>query len=281
VSSLHSPVSAYYDQNTAPFLRWFGSGLELAAIHRQVWGPGVRSGREAFEYLNELVADLSGLRNLTGLNAPSLDLGCGLGGTATWIAERFEVNVIGLTVSRYQALLANERAAQRGLAHRCRFVWGDFLQLPDLGPFHAVWAIESFAHATDAEQFFLEAARATAPGARLVVCDDFLAQAEPPGAAAERWLGEFRAGWRLSSLLPVNAAKELAARYGFQLVQADDLTPCLRPAPAWLLNLGEFVLRLPVHTDYVRSLRGSLALQKCLRGGWTQYHALTWERAAG
>ncbi len=280
MASLQSPVATYYDQNTTLFLRWFGSGLDTAAIHRQVWGPGVRSGREAFEYLNALVVELTCLR-AQPRPANVLDLGCGLGGTATWIAQRYAVTVTGLTVSSYQALFANERAAERRLAQRCRFIWSDFLSLPDLGRFDAAWAIESFAHALAAEQFFHEAARALRPGARLVICDDFLASARPPGAEAAHWLAQFREGWRLSSLVTVAEANRLAARHGFRSVQDNDLTPYLRPAPAWLLRLAEYALRLPTHTEYVRSLRGSLALQKCLRGGWTQYHALTWERVAG
>lgn len=285
VSGLHSPVSTYYDENTEPFLSWFGSGFEVAAIHRQVWGPGVRSGREAFEYLNARVADLSGLAPNEGprdlprrTDAHSLDLGCGLGGTATWIAERFAVNVTGLTVSSHQALFANQRAARRQVAPRCRFVWSDFLHLPDLGPFAAAWAIESFAHASDAGRFFREVARVLPSGARLVVCDDFLAQPEPPGAEAARWLAQFRAGWRLSSLLTVSAADELAAGCGFRLMRDDNLTACLRLAPAWFLSLLQPILRLPWQSEYARSLRGSLALQKCLHAGWTQYHALAWEK---
>lgn len=277
MSTLQSPVAAYYDQNTAPFLRWFGSGFEVAAIHRQVWGPGVRSGREAFEYLNALTANLARLADLPE-GADVLDLGCGLGGTATWVAERYAVNVTGLTVSSFQTLLANERAAKRGLGRRCRFVWGDFLHLPEFGLFQAAWAIESFAHALHAEQFFREAARALAPGARLVICDDFLAQAKPANAEAARRLDEFRAGWRLSNLITVAETKELAARCGLRLVQHADLTPYLRPAPAWFLGLAGHALRLPVHGEHVRSLRGSLALQTCLRAGWTQYHAITWEK---
>ncbi|MDW8327550.1 MAG: methyltransferase domain-containing protein [Anaerolineales bacterium] len=280
MSTLHSSVAAYYDQNTAPFLRWFGSGFEVAAIHRQVWGPGVRSGREAFEYPNALTASLAQLADLPD-EAGVLDLGCGLGGTATWVAERYAVTVTGLTVSALQALLANQRAAVRGLAQRCRFVWGDFLHLPEFGPFRAAWAIESFAHALDAERFFHEAVRVLTPGARLVICDDFLTQAEPVTPEAARCLDEFRAGWRLSNLLTVAETKEVAARCGLRLVQHVNLTPYLRPAPAWFLRLGGHALRLPFRSEYVRSLRGSLALQHCLRAGWTQYHALAWETTGG
>lgn len=277
MSALQSPVAAYYDQNTTPFLRWFGSGFEAAAIHRQVWGPGVRSGREAFEYLNALTASLAQLADLPA-GADVLDLGCGLGGTASWVAERYAVNVTGLTVSSFQAMFANERAAKRGLGRRCRFLWGDFLHLPDFGPFRAAWAIESFAHALDAERFFDEVTRVLMPGARLVICDDFLAQAEPANTEAARCLDEFREGWRLGNLITVAETKELAARCGWRLAQHIDLTPYLRPAPAWFLGLAGQALRLPLRGEYARSLRGSLALQRCLRAGWTQYHALAWEK---
>ena len=49
-------VEAYYESNTRRFLR-FGQGGQEGAIHRAVWGPGVRTRTQAFHYVEERFLD--------------------------------------------------------------------------------------------------------------------------------------------------------------------------------------------------------------------------------
>lgn len=55
-----------------------------------------------------------------------LDIGCGWGGLALWMAERLDVEVTGLTLSKEQLKIARERAAERRLEGRVRFVLRDY-----------------------------------------------------------------------------------------------------------------------------------------------------------
>lgn len=275
-------MAAYYDRNTRRFLNLFGSGEKTAAIHRQVWLPGVRTGREAFETLNRMVVEA--VQPCTQEPAARLlDLGCGIGGTTTWVAGRLGVEVVGVTLSERQADLARLRAARNRAARQdqggsVRFVQGNFQSLPDLGIFNAAWAIEAYIHADRPELFFTEAARVLQPGGRLVVADDFLAVPQPAGSEAARWLAEFQAGWHVPNLETVSRAGALAEEAGFRLVVDTDLTPYLRTVPAWVVRAGMAVLRLPVRSIFWESLRGSTALQECGRRGWTRYHFLVWEK---
>jgi cyclopropane fatty-acyl-phospholipid synthase-like methyltransferase len=86
-----------------------------------------------------------------------LDIGCGVGGTALWLAQELGVQVTGVTNSPLQARLAGERA-QRLAQVGCRFLVGDFHALPALGPLDATYAIEAFVHARQASIFFEQAA---------------------------------------------------------------------------------------------------------------------------
>ena len=55
-----------------------------------------------------------------------LDIGCGWGGLDCYLAEHAGVNVTGLTLADNQRRIAEQRAAQRGLADRTRFLIEDY-----------------------------------------------------------------------------------------------------------------------------------------------------------
>lgn len=270
-------IAEYYNRNTLRFLRLGGSGETVAAIHRQVWAPGVKTARQAFETLNHLVAEAIS-PTLQTSEARLLDLGCGIGGTATWVAERLQTKVVGVTLSAEQARLATQRAACMGLGERCQFIEGDFQDLPDLGLFQAAWAIEAYIHAQAPQRFFQQASKSLLPGGRLVIADDFLSHASPPSQRAAGWLQAFQSGWRLPNLATVETALGHAEKAGFRLLENHDLSPCLRAIPAWAIWISFAFLKLPFPSVFWESLRGSTALQECVRCGWTSYHLLVWEK---
>lgn len=269
-------IAQYYDSNTARFLRLGGSG-EVAAIHRAIWAPGVTRKEEAFAYLNQLVANaLLPVLPADPAEARLLDLGCGVGGTATWLARALGVQVTGVTISQAQVQLAQQRAAALGLAERVRFAQGSFSAMPALSASHGAYAIESFVHADDAAGFFTMASRHLLPGGRLVLCDDFLNPPHTPDAHA--CVARFRRGWHLNTLLSEEDTCALAASAGFTLVQVQDLSAHLRGFHPVILGAVSALTRVPLPWAYWHNLAGGTALQRCVKKGWTRYLALVWER---
>jgi SAM-dependent methyltransferase len=278
-------TARYYNRNTRRFLR-FGGGGAAGAIHRPVWAPDVTDRTGAFEYLNRCVAEAVRPVLPPQASARLLDLGCGVGGTATWLALRLPVEVTGITNSAVQVEIARKRAAGLGLDRRCRFLDGDFLDPQsleaDAGGFTAAYAIESFAHAADPRRFFAQTASALAQGGRLVICDDFLSAAgerAPENSPAGRTLRRFKAGWHIANLLTAERAAGLAAALGLQPVETQDLTPYLRSFHPLLLRLMLAVTRLPLRWAYWQNLSAGSALQMCIRRGWTRYQVLVFEKS--
>ncbi len=115
---------------------------------------------------------------MTGSRA--LDLGCGEGADAIWLAERGWA-VVAVDVSTTALARAEADAAERGLAARIDFQQHDLTQsLPD-GPFDLVSA--QFLHSKiemDRAAILRRAAALVAPGGTLLVVDH---AAPPPGAA--------------------------------------------------------------------------------------------------
>ncbi len=106
-----------------------------------------------------------------------LDAGCGLGGSAIWLAQQFGAEVVGVNLVASQVYRARRSAYRHGVSDRVRFERRDFTRtgFPE-GNFDVVWAIESICHTSDKPAFLVEARRLLKPGGRLVVADLFRTQ---------------------------------------------------------------------------------------------------------
>ncbi len=97
-----------------------------------------------------------------------LDVGCGVGGPALFLArERPDLQVTGINVVEDHL----ERARQRA-SDRVDFLWADADELPFRAQsFDGVYSIESAFHFRDRGQFIHQAAKVLRPGAPLVFTD--------------------------------------------------------------------------------------------------------------
>lgn len=62
-------------------------------------------------------------------NNKLLDIGCGWGGLGLYFSELLDADVTGVTLSQEQFQIANQRAYERGVAHKTRFLLQDYRQL--------------------------------------------------------------------------------------------------------------------------------------------------------
>ena len=73
-----------------------------------------------------------------------LDIGCGWGGLALYLAQECGVDVTGLTLSKEQYKVATRRAAQAGLADRVRFLLRDYRE--ESGTYDRIVSVGMFEH---------------------------------------------------------------------------------------------------------------------------------------
>jgi tocopherol O-methyltransferase len=138
-------------------------------IHHGYWeshddnAPAARAQIRLMERLAECAQIPRGAR--------VLDIGCGLGGSAMWLAQNLDCDVTGLTISPVQARMAASRAKSRGLSQRVRFqVENANLWQPEPASVDAIWIMESSEHFEDKPGFLERCARALKPGGTLAVC---------------------------------------------------------------------------------------------------------------
>jgi cyclopropane-fatty-acyl-phospholipid synthase len=73
-----------------------------------------------------------------------LDIGCGFGGMALFLARNYGVHVTGVTLSTEQLKIARERAAKQGLARLVEFRLEDYRRTR--GPFDRIVSVGMFEH---------------------------------------------------------------------------------------------------------------------------------------
>ena len=93
-----------------------------------------------------------------------LDIGCGWGGMAIYLAQNFDVHVTGVTLSKEQLALAQQRADELGLAHKISFQFKDYRDVA--GSFDRIVSIGMFEHVGISyfQQYFGKIQSLLAPG---------------------------------------------------------------------------------------------------------------------
>jgi cyclopropane fatty-acyl-phospholipid synthase-like methyltransferase len=123
---------------------------------------------DATRNLTLLMADKCSLEpNLT-----VLDVGCGIGAPACFLAEHYRCEVTGISTSQIGVQTSRRLARARGCSERVQFVEADAMdnKLPTAS-FDRIWILESSHLMTCKDRMMAEAARVLRPGGRLVLCD--------------------------------------------------------------------------------------------------------------
>ena len=270
-------VRDYYDRHTAAFVS-HGQGGDAGAIHRAVWGPGVSDRAQAFHYVEDRIAEVAqSLPVVAGRPLHIVALGCGVAGSACYLAARLPVRVTGITLSPVQAGLAQTRIREAGLSDRVVCLVGDYNDLPpDVGMADLAYAIESFVHGPAPDRFFAQCGRLLKPGGVLVICDDFRRPTADPRAA--RAIERFCRGWHVNALLDRDALQALARTHGLAHDSIVDLSRYLelgRARDRVLNALMPLLNLLPLNAGRFDYVSGGIALQQCLARGWVGYDFVT------
>jgi cyclopropane-fatty-acyl-phospholipid synthase len=132
-----------------------------------------------------------------------VDIGCGWGGLGLYLAEVAGADVTGITLSQEQYAIANERAAEKGLAERARFKLQDYRDVA--GPFDRIVSVGMFEHVgvNHYESFFRKSAQLLADDGVMVLHS--ICRSEGPGIT-NPWIAKyiFPGGYipALSEVLP-------------------------------------------------------------------------------
>ncbi len=143
-------VRHHYDVGNEFFALFLDESMTYSCAY---FSGGAQTLEEAQEAKLELVCRKLGLSE----GERVLDVGCGWGSFAIHAASRHGANVLGVTLSAPQVLLARERARAAGVDDRVEFRVADYREL-DGEPFDAISSIGMVEHVGD-ERIDVYAAR--------------------------------------------------------------------------------------------------------------------------
>jgi tocopherol O-methyltransferase len=236
--AIKEKVRRYYQDTTADYLKYYQTGWH----HHMHYGFD-RDLPKGGNPTEQMVRYLSGIASL-GAGDVVLDAGCGVGGSAIWLAETAGCRTVGITLVEDQARLARGFAAKRNLRGRARFLVNDFTRTAFApASFDAVWALESFDHAPDKGAWVADMFRLLRPGGRLVIADGF----RSVGAFDARQTlayGRFLAGWAVPHLCTDAEIRGWGAEAGFEPVHAEDITADVYPHARAIFRFG--VIFIPI-----------------------------------
>lgn len=263
-------IREYYEECDSDY-RWLWHLNRCYAMHYGVWDDTVDTLPAALVRQNQVMAQAAGIRR----NERVLDAGCGIGGSAFYLAGTCKASVTGISLSPGQISRARKIAQAEGLDARVDFHVRDYTNtaLPDQA-FDVVWAIESVCHAPRKVDFVREAYRLLRPGGRLILMDGF---AHARGDAAdEALMRSWLDGWAVPGLATLAEFQRDLDGAGFAGVTYRDFTRAILPsarrlhryaAPAlWLDGIARRIgLRTKIQSANVRAARDQFrALEKSL-----------------
>jgi tocopherol O-methyltransferase len=163
-ATLYEQIQQFYDASS---LLW-----------EQIWGEHMhhgyygRNGTYKLERRQAQIALIAELLTWAGVTQPAtiLDLGCGIGGSTLYLAQKYNARTTGITLSPVQAARAQERAQAAHLDSNVQFQVANALEMPFADDsFDLVWSLESGEHMPDKQQFVRECYRVLKPGGTLII----------------------------------------------------------------------------------------------------------------
>ncbi|MBD2181308.1 methyltransferase domain-containing protein [Planktothrix sp. FACHB-1355] len=229
-STLYRQIQQFYDSSSSLWEQIWGEHM-----HHGYYGPNgdlKKDRRQAQIDLIEELLSWAGVQQADRI----LDVGCGIGGSTLYLAEKFNASAWGITLSPVQAARAKERALAAGLSARTDFQVADALNMPFAdASFDFVWALESGEHMPDKEKFMQECDRVLKPGGTFLMVTWCHRPATPPNAPLtpdeQKHLEEIYRVYCLPYVISLPEYEAIARNLSFQNIRTADWSKAV--APFW------------------------------------------------
>jgi len=215
-------VRAYYDSEQAAYSRYWSP----TALHYGFWYDDTDSLADAIVNTDKYAVEILEINSEDVV----LDAGCGVGGTAQFVAEKTGARVEGITLSPVQLKIATDRTVGLLTSGRLRFSQQDYscTTFAD-GAFTKVVAIESVCHADDKLRFLVEAYRTMKPGGKIAIID-FFSTFDVADAVSRKLYAGLLDGWVMPNLATYETFTKMMSKVGFVEIYFKDMLQHVWPS---------------------------------------------------
>jgi len=220
---MRNGVETFYDEHP------INEDQILAALRRSGRSLDALAPEDLYPYDQDHYGGLAAVdalaeRAALGPGVRVLDVCCGLGGPARYVARKYGADVVGIDLNKGRAPGAARLTALVGLGAGARFVRGDATRLPFAdASFDAAIAQEAFLHIADKKALFAACRRVLRSGGRLAFTDWI---AFPGLSAGDR--DRLAAGIMAQDIRTIDEYRSVLAEAGFEDVRAEDLSTAWR-----------------------------------------------------
>ncbi len=236
-NDLYQQIQQFYDASSGLWENVWGEHM-----HHGYYGEDGKKQLDRRQAQIDLIEELlrwSEYHPTADLAPKIIDIGCGIGGSSLYLAEKLQASVVGITLSPVQARRAQERAVAAGLKDQTTFQVANALEIPyPDNTFDLVWTLESGEHMPDKTKFLQECYRVLKPGGRLILATWCHRPTESPDAAARnltpaeiRHLDQIYRIYCLPYVVSLPEYEVITTTCGFQECRSADWSVAV--APFW------------------------------------------------
>ncbi len=251
--TLQEKIKNFYDASSGLWEQVWGEHM-----HHGYYGADGQQRKERKQAQIDLIEECLSWAKVESASQ-ILDVGCGIGGSSLYLAEKYGASVAGITLSPVQANRAAQRAEAAGLSSRVSFQVADALAMPFAdASFDLVWSMESGEHMPDKQQFLRECHRVLKPGGKFLMIT-WCHRPTPPALTLDeqQHLEKIYRVYCLPYVISLPEYAQIAQNIGFEAIQTADWSEAV--APFWNLVID--------------SAFTPAALVGLLQSGWTTIQA--------
>ena len=204
-----------------------GHNPKSKAMHLGYFTTDGLSNDDAKLKTNQLIAEILGISK--NEYATIVDLGCGIGGTCIYLAQRFSNSAFtGVNISKEQLKFAEHLRSSEGLTEeRIQLELADYAKTSlKSSSSNYVFALESLCHAQSKESVYAEVHRILADKGVFLFVDYFEIRV-PDNREEEDLLNIFRNGWAVSQYIRDHKQQLLST--GFHSITEQSLVDHVKP----------------------------------------------------
>lgn len=204
-------------------------------IHYGFFDSNHKKHKESLINMNRVMANKLNLKSGWKI----LDAGCGVGASSIFMAKNYDVDVVGITLSKLQLKKAKEFAKKHGTEKHTDFKIQDFEKTdfpPDI--FDGIFTLESACYANSKKKYIDETYRVLKHD-RYFVCADFFATKKKLNEIEQYAMNNWLNGWIIPNIATTDHFKKLLKKTGFKNIQITDITKNIYPSAKNIYRRGK------------------------------------------